>query len=139
MNEVIIAKVDSIQRCVRRARQEYEAAGGGFSDNFSRQDAAVLNVTRACEQAIDLANHVLRRHRLGVPGSSVEGFQRLAREGVIDQALADKLSGMVGFRNIAVHQYASLELVIVEAVIRSGLDDIVEFTRHLVQWEGGQE
>jgi hypothetical protein len=55
MNEVVINKVWSIQRCVRGARAEYQADPGGFADNFTRQDAVLLNVLRACETAIDLA------------------------------------------------------------------------------------
>ncbi len=35
---------------------------------------------------------------------------------------------MVGFRNVAVHQYEELDLAIVEAVIASGLDDLIAFT-----------
>jgi len=35
---------------------------------------------------------------------------------------------MVGFRNVAVHQYDDLNLDIVEAVITSGLDDLLAFT-----------
>lgn len=57
MNDAVINKVQSIQRCVQRAREEYQAAGEGFLSDYTRQDAAVLNITRACEQAIDLADH----------------------------------------------------------------------------------
>jgi len=34
---------------------------------------------------------------------------------------------MVGFRNIAVHQYQKLDLDIVESVIGAGLDDLLVF------------
>ena len=30
-----------------------------FDTNYTKQDAAVLNVLRACEQAIDLANYLI--------------------------------------------------------------------------------
>ena len=52
MNDVIIAKFDSIQRCIQRAREEYAADPDGFDTNFTRQDAATLNVLRACEQHV---------------------------------------------------------------------------------------
>jgi RecB family exonuclease len=63
MNDIIINKVQSIQRCIERAREEYSLAGDNFSNDYSRQDAAILNITRSCEQAIDLANHVIKRHK----------------------------------------------------------------------------
>ena len=84
MNDIIINKIQSIQRCVQRAREEYESDPDGFDTSFTRQDAAILNVLRACEQAIDLANHVIRKHKMGIPSSSTESFDLLRRKSVID-------------------------------------------------------
>ena len=55
MKDIVINKIQNIQRCVRRAREEYQADRDGFAANYTRQDAALLNVLRACETAIDLA------------------------------------------------------------------------------------
>lgn len=135
MNDTVINKVQSIERRIRRAREEYRLAGDNFRTDFSRQDAAVLNVTRACEQAIDLANHTIRTVKLGVPTESAESFFLLARAGVIPLGLAEKLKGMVGFRNVAVHEYQKLDLDIVEKILGTGLDDLLELTRSLVNAE----
>ncbi len=70
MNDVVVNKVQSIQRCVLRAREEHRDAGGQFLGDYTRQDAAILNITRACEQAIDLANHLIRSEKLGIPTDS---------------------------------------------------------------------
>lgn len=134
MNDVLINKIQSIQRCVARAKEEYKEAGKGFAQNYSRQDAAILNITRGCEQAIDLANHLIKIKKLGIPTSSAESFALLARQAIISTELAEKLRRMVGFRNIAVHQYQTLQIVIVEAVITLGLDDLIEFTLKIAQF-----
>jgi len=42
-------KIAIIVRCIERAREELALAGESFQQDFTRQDAAVLNVTRACE------------------------------------------------------------------------------------------
>jgi hypothetical protein len=84
MNDVVINKIQSIQRCVRRAREEYRKDPEGFAGNYTRQDAAMLNVVRACETAIDLANHVIRVRKLGIPVSSADTFELLKAERVID-------------------------------------------------------
>ena len=57
-----------------------------------------------------------------------DSFGLLAAGGVIDRDLPSRLIAMVGFRDIAVHQYDDLELAIVETVIQSGLDDLLRFT-----------
>ncbi len=113
MKDIIVNKVQSIQRCIRRARDELERAGSGFREDYTRQDAAILNITRACEQALDLANHIIRTHKMGIPTSSRESFDLLERQGVIPNDLAVKLRKMIGFRNTAVHQYQQLNIDIV--------------------------
>lgn len=55
MNDLVINKIQSIQRCIQRAREEYGSDPEGFDTNYTKQDAAILNVVQACEQAIDLA------------------------------------------------------------------------------------
>ena len=127
MNDVTINKIQSIQRCVRRAREEYEADPDGFSSNYTRQDAAILNVMRACETAIDLANYVIRARRMGVPVSSADSFSLLCAGGIIDAAMAERMERMVGFRYIIIHQYTEVDICVVEAVITSELDELLAF------------
>ncbi|MBI5190914.1 MAG: DUF86 domain-containing protein [Nitrospirae bacterium] len=133
MDDIIVNKSQSIHRCIDRAREDYAAAGDAFREDYVRQDSAVLNVTRACEQAIDLANHILKSRKMGIPTSSAECFALLARKDVIPRELAKKLDDMVGFRNIAVHEYQTLDLDIVEDVIKSGLNDLLDFTDIIVK------
>jgi len=125
VNDVVLNKIQIVQRCVKRAREELGAGGDSFRSDFSRQDAAVMNVVRACEATIDLANLVVRRRRAGIPNTSAESFRLLAREGVLEDVLAERLGRMVGFRNVAVHACQELDLGIVETVIRDGLDDVL--------------
>ncbi|MBA2594059.1 MAG: DUF86 domain-containing protein [Pseudomonadota bacterium] len=134
MNDIVVNKVQSIQRCAERASEEYRLAGNDFRTDYTRQDAAVLNVTRACEQAIDLANHLIRTYKMGIPVSSADSFALLAMKHVIPTSLEDKMRGMVGFRNIAVHEYRKLNVDIIEAVIRTGLDDLWAFTDYVVKY-----
>jgi uncharacterized protein YutE (UPF0331/DUF86 family) len=130
-DDIVINKIQSIQRCITRAREEYRKADD-FTSNYSCQDAAILNVTRACEQSIDLANHLLKQYKLGVPNSSADSFSLLARQSIISNELVEKLRRMIGFRNIAVHQYQALQLPIIQSVIETGLDDLLVFTDHVV-------
>lgn len=74
MKDVIINKIQSIQRCIKRAREEYKEAGEEFDSNYTKQDAAILNITRACEQALDLANHIIKTDKLGIPTDSGQSF-----------------------------------------------------------------
>ena len=136
MNDVLVNKIQSIQRCVARAREEYGRDPGGFEKNYTVQDAAILNVLRACEQTIDLANHAIRTRQLGIPNSSAESFRLLAQSGLVEPERAERLCRMVGFRNVAVHNYRRLDLALVRAVIEAGLDDLLAFADRLRQQLG---
>ena len=129
IDDVILNKKESIERCVRQIRHYYALPSDTpFEDDFLRQDAIAANLLRACEQSIDLANHVIRVRQLGLPKSSRESFSILAERGVISQNLADRLMSMVGFRNILVHQYQKLDTSIMVQVIENRLDDLIDFT-----------
>ena len=91
VHEVLLNKAATIERCIARAREEYAAAGPSFSTDFTRQDAAVLNIQRACEAALDMDQHVIRNHRLGLPQSARDVFDVLAAAGWIRTELAESL------------------------------------------------
>jgi uncharacterized protein YutE (UPF0331/DUF86 family) len=135
MNDIIINKIQSIQRCVKRAREIYAGSKNNFLENYDAQDASILNILRACELSIDLANYIIKKKKLGIPVSSSESFELLAKSRIIENTLSDKMKKMVGFRNIAVHEYQSINLEIVENVIISGLVDIIVFTENMTQIE----
>lgn len=120
-------KIASIVRSVARAREEYAEAGHAFRQDFTRQDAAILNVLRACESAVDLANVLVRTRKLGVPKDTKGSFALLESAQLISPALSGRLQRMIGFRDIAVHQYQELDLDIVDSVIRDGLEDLLDF------------
>lgn len=132
-DEVTLSKVAVIERCVARAREEYERAGASFVEDYTRQDAAILNLQRACEAALDLALHRVRAAGLGLPRTAREAYALLAEAALIDRDLATSLQRLVGFRNLAVHDYQNLQLEIVEAVLRDRLPDLLTFARLMLQ------
>lgn len=132
IDDVLLNKAATVERCVARAREEYASETATFAANHTRQDAATLNVQRACEAVLDMGQHLVRREKLGIPQSARDVFELLARGHWIDQPLAEALKKMVAFRNIAVHDYQSLLLPILVNVITLHLDEFLEFTRNVL-------
>ncbi len=132
-DDVLINKAATIERCVARAREEYFSDPATFATNFTRQDAAILNIQRACEAALDMGQHLIRRDRLGLPQSARDVFTLLAQAGRIEKPLAEGLQRMVGFRNIAVHDYQTLQLPITVAIIEKHLDEFLDYSKALLQ------
>lgn len=131
-DDVLLNKAASIERCIARAREEYNADPTGFATNFTRQDASILNIQRACEAALDMGNYVIRRDKLGITQSSRDVFTLLEQAGRIDAATAESMRHMVGFRNVAVHEYQALVLPITVNIITQHLDDFLVFTKALL-------
>jgi uncharacterized protein YutE (UPF0331/DUF86 family) len=132
-DDVLINKAATVERCVIRAREEFAREPTTFATDFTRQDAATLNIQRACEAVLDMGQHIVRRERMGVPQSARDVFDLMAQHHWIDIALAEQLKRMVAFRNIAVHDYQSLLLPILVNVISGHLDEFLQFTRAVLK------
>ena len=132
-DDVLINKAATIERCVARASEEYFTDPATFASNFTRQDASILNIQRACEAALDMGQHLIRRDCLGVPQGARDVFALLAEAGRIEAPLAQALQRMVGFRNIAVHDYQKLQLPITVAIIEKHLDEFLQYSKALLQ------
>ncbi len=133
MDKIIITKVESVERCLKRITDKYDETR--FDDDFDMQDIVVLNLQRACEQCIDIAHRLLKIKQFGLPKDSAEGFMVLAEEGIIEANLANSLKKMVGFRNVAVHDYTKMNNDIVKFVVKNGTEDIRNFIRIIIQLE----
>jgi len=126
-DDVTLNKAGVVERCIARVRQEHAGDDVNLLEDMTRQDSIILNLQRACEATIDLAMHVVKTRKLGVPQESRDAFTFLAASHLIDPALAEKLTKMVGFRNVAVHDYRKLNLDIVRHIIRNDLGVFLDF------------
>ena len=139
MNDIVINKINSIQKCIKRACEEYKKDPVNFDTNYTLQDASILNILRACENSIDLANHILKKYKLGIPKSSTESFKLLSENSIMNSKLSKKLQKMVQFRNIAIHQYQELDLEIVKLLLKKDINDLLEFTDKIMKFEQENE
>lgn len=127
-DDVAISKADTIRRCLRRIAEEF-GDDPSRPASFTVQDSVVLNLQRACEAAIDLAMHVVAIRRLGVPQDARSAFSMLAEAGALTPDVADRMKRMVGFRNIAVHDYRAIEVPILTQILQHRLGDFEGFLR----------
>ena len=132
MDDIVINKHAIIERCLRRVEEEYVGHEDTIEHNYTQQDSIILNIQRACQAAQDLANRVIRTHQLGMPQNARESFLLLADAKLITPDLAATLVSMVGFRNIAVHEYQRLNIAILRAVIEKHLADLLHFANQML-------
>lgn len=126
MNDVILNKSEIIERCIDRIHEVYENNPDNLQD-YTKQDSIILNIQRACEACIDLAMHLVSVSKMGIPQNSRSAFELLNNNSIISTELSEKMKAMVGFRNIAVHNYQVVNLQVVEMIIKNHLDDMLKF------------
>jgi uncharacterized protein YutE (UPF0331/DUF86 family) len=135
-NDLLVSKTGTIERCTRRARDEYEKDPTTFVGDITRQDAATLNVIRAWEAAVEMGDYVLSQRGLGPARDEREVISLLAENGWIDPALAEDLKRTGEFCR-AEWDYQAAPLPALVTIIKRGLDDFDAYARALITRAAG--
>lgn len=128
---VILNKFETIEKCINRINEEYQNNPKNL-DDYRKMDMIVLNLQRACEAVLDLAVYIVSTRKLGLPQTKREAFILLEENNIIDSKMSKNMQGMVGFRNIAVHDYKEIDEEILKDVIENHLNDLLDFARILL-------
>ncbi|MGH9626694.1 MAG: type VII toxin-antitoxin system HepT family RNase toxin [Bryobacteraceae bacterium] len=130
MDRVILAeKLEALRRCVRRVESRRTETVEALEGDPDRQDILALNLTRAVQLCVDAAGIVLADSDEPAPRTMGQAFEALARLRMIDELLARRMKAAVGFRNIAVHDYQTVDWSIVFDISHRGLDDFRAFAK----------
>lgn len=132
MDETIIfEKLESLRRCVRRIEEKRPETVEELKASPDLQDIISLNLTRAVQVAVDIATHILSDSESPAPETMGQAFQQLAEAGVIPDAIASRMIAAVGFRDVAVHSYRSINWDIVHAISHDQIEDFRSFAKNV--------
>ena len=126
VKDVLYNKMSIIERCLIRVKEVYDKNPENLRD-YTKQDSIILNIQRAVEATIDIAMYFVSVKKLGIPQNSRDAFEVLNHHKMIDDEMLKKLKAMIGFRNIAVHNYQKVNIEILQKVIENHLKDFEEF------------
>jgi len=129
LDDVCFNKAGIIERSLRRVKEEY-----GFDPqlkNYTHIDALVLNVERACQAAIDMAIHLIAMHHFGIPQNSGDSFALLLKNKVITEETTTQMISMTGFRNVAIHEYQSLDMGVVHHIAQEGWKSMIMYCQEI--------
>ena len=124
--DVVLAKVATVQKCLRRIRETTGLEPQSL-DDIDKEDIFVLNLQRAVQAVIDLATHIVASEGLGLSDTVKGNFKLLEDAAIISQELARKMESMVGFRNIAMHDYKAIDKGILKSILVNNLKDLEDF------------
>ena len=125
--DVVTAKLESLRHCVERVRTRTPASVEELSSCYDAQDIICLNLERAVQACVDIAAHIVADTECTVPDSMAGTFDALERQGVLSRDLTERMRRAVGFRNLSVHAYQTLDWEIVYSIATEQLGDYVEY------------
>ena len=126
--------VNYVQEMLNRLQSQGGKRFEEFAEDFQAVDASLYEIQTMLEAISDIAMHVVAGANLGSPNSRPEAIEMLAKNGIIPQELAEKVSQAVRLRNVIVHHYPSVNLRIVYDVIQNNLGDIVDFCAEIANY-----
>lgn len=121
--DVVYSKINVIKNClmaiekVKKIEKEPEFRQGLFE----------LNLQRAVQACVDLANVVIAKEGLGLPNTYRQSFEILEKFQIIDSAVCSIMKAMVGFRNISIHDYEEVKPEIIKSIVENRLTDFEKF------------
>ena len=134
-DDIIINKIETIKRCLSRINEEYVTFEDELESNYTKQDSIILNLERAAQASIDLSTHIIRVKNLGIPKTSRDVFSLLNASKIITSTTSEQMKKMVGFRNIAIHDYQNISLDIVKSILTNHLIDFECFIQEIINAE----
>lgn len=114
---VILSTTARLELYVARVHEEYNKDPATFTNDITRQEAAIMNIVRAVAALMSIGEHLIRKNKLGTPKNHLDVIDLLATTGFVTIEVADNLKKMIVFRNTALHQSQDLKPVDLEYLI----------------------
>ncbi len=127
MNDVILAKISVIKRCLKRIEETTKLQPELIEKDIDKQDIFILNLQRAIQATIDISNNIIKENNLDLPKSYKNAFEILYKYNYINKNLKENMIKIVGFRNIIIHDYQTINIEILKSILKNNLNDFQEF------------
>ena len=130
---LIEQKLESLRRSLRRVKEKCPQDADTLEKDYDAQDILSLNLTRAVQLCVDIGAHIIASTDFPAPDTMGQTFDVLNEIGIISAELAGRMKKTVGFRNLAVHNYAAINWAIVHNIAHSHLTDFEDFAKAVVK------
>ena len=102
-----------------------------FPSSLENQWKVFHGLQLSIQIVIDVGNHILA----AIGESQIEDYtdiiDKLGERNIISAEFAQSIRGMVGLRNILIHEYSSIDLNKVYDVLQNKLDDFYKFIEYI--------
>lgn len=110
---------------------EVKADFDKFMNDFHLFGSAERYFQLSIQVIIDVVQLLIVEEGLPKPDDNQEAISLVYNKGIISDKLAEKLDGVVGFRNILVHEYGKIDKEEVYRNLQNNIDDLTDFKREI--------
>ena len=128
----VLRLLRAVRDDVSRLRAEASAEPARRRDPMWLPGVKYTFVT-AIEACVDVAQHLCSSEGWGPPADNADALRQLARHEVLTVELSDQLARAVGFRNVLVHEYVTVDDTIVVRRLED-LSDLDRFVSAVIDW-----
>lgn len=130
---IVADKLESLRRCIARVEAMRPDTVETLRSDVDLQDILSVNLMRAVQVCVDLAAHLVADLDGRAPETMADLFTVLEQAEHLSPEVASRMRSAVGFRNVAVHVYQSIDWDVVFAIADDHLDDFRAFAAAVVE------
>jgi uncharacterized protein YutE (UPF0331/DUF86 family) len=132
--QIILNKLTSLKRCIERVEAKIPESSKTLQSDYDLQDIVSLNLQRAVQICVDIAAHINADLDTRPPASMTDSFDNLNKENIVSDEICIRMKKSIGYRNIAVHEYSTINWDIVFSIATLNLNDFRKFTKEIFAW-----
>ncbi len=131
---IVTSKISSVKKSISRLNEKKNIKWLEFKSNLDLQDIIMHNLQTAIQGCIDIASHIISDEDWRIPDTLSGLFDILSERKVIDKRMHKTMKAMVGFRNIIIHEYATVDIKKVYSIIKNNLKDFDIFLKQICKF-----
>ncbi|MBE0461568.1 MAG: DUF86 domain-containing protein [Candidatus Aminicenantes bacterium] len=132
--EVIQKKLQELKRYVKELENLKNIPFDEFSSSLTKQWMFHHGLQLSIQLLLDIGNHILAAIGENQIEEYVDVIDKLGEKGIIPIDFSKRIRGMVGLRNILVHEYADIDLHKVYDIVQNKLQDFYHFAEYIVDY-----
>lgn len=126
-----IQQLDEYLSHLKQLRKEMKSEKA-FLDDFHFYGLVERYLQLSCQVIIDTLNLLIIEEGIEKPDSGQEIVSFVFNKGIISENLSSRLEGVVGFRNILVHEYGKIDRKRVYYYLMNNLEDFEIFKKEIL-------
>lgn len=135
---LILSKLDRLRQYLKYLKELQKSSLEDFIKDFKLSGATERYLQLAIENVIDIGNEIISSLQLRRPERYRDIPYILSESNIISKTFAETIASMIGFRNLLVHDYASINLNLVYEFLQTRLSDFETFMKYVVKWLEGK-